>query len=267
MRRDRWWVRPLVGVVDPRRPRLARRRRRLRRRAAPHRRVVAPRRGAGIAAVTTVCGAWRWVLVARGLGMELPLRAAVAECYRSQFLNVTLPGGVIGDVSRGCGTAGPAVTSAEGCGPSSGSAPPARWCSVAITAGVVLLVPSPLSPSPPSVGSSLATVLLVVVAALDGGGAGRGRPVLAAATVGAALPVRVARTVWPTCAADCWDGIRGRACSAAPRPSSPVTRRRWCVAARAAGVRTAPVVQLLPLALVVFVAMGVPLKSTDVTNQ
>ncbi|NUO35114.1 MAG: UPF0104 family protein, partial [Dermatophilaceae bacterium] len=56
---------------------------------------------AGLAALTTVCGAWRWVLVARALGAELSLRSAVAESYRSQFLNVTLPGGVVGDVRRG----------------------------------------------------------------------------------------------------------------------------------------------------------------------
>src|SRR6478736_10164758 len=56
---------------------------------------------AAIAVVTTVCGAWRWVLVARGLGSELSLRTAVAACYRAQFLNTTLPGGVLGDVHRG----------------------------------------------------------------------------------------------------------------------------------------------------------------------
>ena len=54
-----------------------------------------------ISALTTVCCAWRWTLVARRLGVALRLPAAVAECYRSQFLNVTLPGGVVGDVHRG----------------------------------------------------------------------------------------------------------------------------------------------------------------------
>jgi hypothetical protein len=54
-----------------------------------------------IGVVTTVCCAWRWCLVASGLGVRLPLGEAVAAYYRSQFLNTTLPGGVIGDVSRG----------------------------------------------------------------------------------------------------------------------------------------------------------------------
>ena len=55
----------------------------------------------GIAVLTTVCCAWRWKLVARGLGLELSLAAAVAAYYRSLFLNVTLPGGIVGDVHRG----------------------------------------------------------------------------------------------------------------------------------------------------------------------
>jgi len=54
-----------------------------------------------ITLLTTLCCAWRWRLVAGGLGVEMPLRTAVAAYYRSQFLNATLPGGVIGDVHRG----------------------------------------------------------------------------------------------------------------------------------------------------------------------
>lgn len=51
---------------------------------------------------TTVCCARRWSVVSRALGAEPPtLRTAVAAYYRSQLLNVTLPGGVLGDVHRG----------------------------------------------------------------------------------------------------------------------------------------------------------------------
>lgn len=57
--------------------------------------------GTAVAAVTTTCAAWRWRLVARVLGVELSMPSAVAACYRAQFLNVTLPGGVLGDVDRG----------------------------------------------------------------------------------------------------------------------------------------------------------------------
>jgi uncharacterized membrane protein YbhN (UPF0104 family) len=56
---------------------------------------------AGIAVLTTVCCAWRWSIVARGLGVRVPLRTAIAAYYRSQFLNTTLPGGMLGDVHRG----------------------------------------------------------------------------------------------------------------------------------------------------------------------
>lgn len=49
---------------------------------------------------TTVLSAWRWCLVARGLGLRLGLGGAVADYYRSQFLNAVLPAGVLGDVHR-----------------------------------------------------------------------------------------------------------------------------------------------------------------------
>ncbi|HVE99287.1 MAG TPA: lysylphosphatidylglycerol synthase transmembrane domain-containing protein [Mycobacteriales bacterium] len=54
----------------------------------------------GIGLLTTVFSAWRWCLVARGLGLRLPLTAAVADCYRALFLNSVLPAGVLGDVHR-----------------------------------------------------------------------------------------------------------------------------------------------------------------------
>jgi len=56
---------------------------------------------AAVVLVTTLCSAWRWTVVARGLGVRLSLRAAVAAYYRALFLNLTLPGGVAGDVHRG----------------------------------------------------------------------------------------------------------------------------------------------------------------------
>ncbi len=54
----------------------------------------------GLGVVTTVCAAWRWSVIAGGLGLRLALRTAVADCYCSIFLNCTLPGGVLGDVHR-----------------------------------------------------------------------------------------------------------------------------------------------------------------------
>src|SRR4029077_3821709 len=40
-----------------------------------------------ITALSTLCCAWRWSLVAGGLGVDVPLRTAVSAYYRSQFLN------------------------------------------------------------------------------------------------------------------------------------------------------------------------------------
>ncbi|AOR36931.1 hypothetical protein BFF78_07005 [Streptomyces fodineus] len=54
----------------------------------------------GIGVVTTVFSAWRWQLVARGLRIRLPLGPAVADYYRALFLNAALPGGILGDVHR-----------------------------------------------------------------------------------------------------------------------------------------------------------------------
>lgn len=54
----------------------------------------------GIGLATTVCSAWRWAIVARGLRIRLPFGPAVADYYRALFLNAALPGGVLGDVHR-----------------------------------------------------------------------------------------------------------------------------------------------------------------------
>lgn len=54
-----------------------------------------------ITAVTTTLCAWRWRRLVQALGGELTLHAAVGAYYRSQFLDATLPGGVLGDLHRG----------------------------------------------------------------------------------------------------------------------------------------------------------------------
>jgi uncharacterized membrane protein YbhN (UPF0104 family) len=53
-----------------------------------------------IGLLTTVFSAWRWRLVARGLGIRLAMRSALADYYQALFLNAALPGGVLGDVHR-----------------------------------------------------------------------------------------------------------------------------------------------------------------------
>ncbi|MET0768225.1 MAG: lysylphosphatidylglycerol synthase domain-containing protein [Aeromicrobium sp.] len=54
-----------------------------------------------VTAATTYCCAKRWTLVAARHETHLPLGTAYAAYYRSQLLNVALPGGVVGDVHRG----------------------------------------------------------------------------------------------------------------------------------------------------------------------
>ena len=215
--------------------------------------------GAAIAVLTTVCGAWRWVLVARGLGAELSLRSAVAESYRSQFLNVTLPGGMLGDVHRG-------VRHGRGGGDLGLGLRSVVWERSAgqvvlavLTAGVLLLAPGPVSalfpPGSPAAtaltGLAVVAVLLVTAMAVL---TVRGRRHGAANGV-----VRVVRAV----GADVRAGLLGRHTWPGVLAGSTVVvaghAATFVVAARAAGV-TAPVTQLLPLALIVLVAMGLPLN-------
>jgi len=110
---------------------------------------------AGIAVLTTVCCAWRWRIVARGLGVDLPLVTAVAAYYRSLFLNLTLPGGVVGDVHRGIshgrdtfdvGRALRAVAWERSAG---------QVVQVVLTVAVLLVVPSPVRAAMPLVALAL----------------------------------------------------------------------------------------------------------------
>jgi len=100
-----------------------------------------------ITAVTTLCCAWRWSVVARALGADVPVGAAVTAYYRSQFLNATLPGGVLGDVHRGVshgrdiGSLGLGLRSVvwERC--------LGQAVQVVLTVLVLLVLPSPMRPT------------------------------------------------------------------------------------------------------------------------
>jgi glycosyltransferase 2 family protein len=112
---------------------------------------------AGIAALTTVCCAWRWTIVAGGLGVDLPLRAAVAAYYRSQFLNLTLPGGVVGDVHRGVRHGLRAVVFERCAG---------QVVQVVVTVVVLLALPSPVHAlmTPATIAVAVALIGVVLVA-------------------------------------------------------------------------------------------------------
>ena len=53
-----------------------------------------------VTAGTTWCCALRWSLVSARFGARVPLRTAYVGYYRSQLINATVPGGVVGDVER-----------------------------------------------------------------------------------------------------------------------------------------------------------------------
>jgi glycosyltransferase 2 family protein len=204
--------------------------------------------GAVIALLTTLCGAWRWRLVAHRLGADLTLTSALASCYRAQFLNATLPGGVLGDVGRGVQhgrTGGDVGRGLRG----------VAWerttgqVVLAVLAAVALVVARPFD-LPRLGGTSAAVVVAVLVAAG------------AAVAVAGRMRGHRATRWWDTVAADL------RALGHGPAPVGIVVASVAAVAghvavfvlaARTVGVRT-PVLELLPLALVVLVVSAVPLN-------
>jgi hypothetical protein len=201
---------------------------------------------AGIAVVTTACCAWRWSVVARGLGVGVPMRVAVPAYYRSQFLNTTLPGGVLGDVHR-------AVRHGREVGDQSRALRAVAWersagqaVQIALTLAALLLMPSPVRSAMPTITS---------IAVVGGGGV---------VLVGLRLP-RGRSSRWGramrTVAADVRDGLlAGWAWPRIVLASTVVVAGHtatFLVAARTAG-STVSTTRLLPLALLVLLAMGVP---------
>jgi glycosyltransferase 2 family protein len=193
-----------------------------------------------IGLVTTVCCAWRWMIVARGLGVRLSLAAAVAAYYRSLFLNLTLPGGVVGDVHRGVSHGRDVRDVGRGLRAVAWERGAGQVVQAVLTIAVLLVLPSPVRSSMPLVAAAAAgaAVAVVVVA--------RTRP--RSRVLGAVV-------------ADLRAGLRsGKALAAVGLASALVVVGHavtFLVAARTAGV-TAPTSRLLPLALLALLAMVLP---------
>ena len=186
----------------------------------------------GIALLTTACTSWRWVLVARGLGLRLSLREAVTASYRSQFLNVSLPGGVLGDVHRGLsqgrnsGEVGRAMRSVVW-ERSSGQA-----VQVCLAGIALLVVPSPvrsqLLAAPALVGTAVVAALLALLLLVTRRSRSRVAHGLRAVTTDARLAV-LGRRTWPGVVAASIVAVAGHvatflvaartAGSSSPRPS------------------------------------------------
>ncbi|MFP5347484.1 MAG: lysylphosphatidylglycerol synthase transmembrane domain-containing protein [Actinomycetes bacterium] len=200
-----------------------------------------------IAGATSVCSAWRWRTVARGLGVDLPLGVGVAACYRSVFLNTVLPGGLVGDVHRGMdhgrdvgdiGRALRAVAWERTAG---------QVVQAVLTTAVLLALPSPLRPHAGTVAAVLVTVGLGAVLLCR----------TSAATSAPSAWVRMLRTT----RADVREGLLApRALPAVVLASAVIVAGHaatFVLAAHAAGV-VVPLTLMLPLALLVLTAMALP---------
>lgn len=204
--------------------------------------------GAVVGAVTTVCCAWRWQVVARGLGVDVGLRRAVADCYRAVFLNSTLPGGVLGDVHRG-------ARHGRATGDRSGAARSVAWerlsgqvVQLGLTVVLLVLLPSFARPWVPW--------LLVGAVVLSAAGwlawrraSGGAIPVVrrAAAVIGGDIRAAlVSWRAWPVVVVASAVVVAGHATA-------------FVVAARTAGV-IGSVADVVPVALLVLAAMAVPLS-------
>jgi uncharacterized membrane protein YbhN (UPF0104 family) len=199
--------------------------------------------------VSTVCVAARWRLVARELGVGIGLAPAVAAYYRAQLLNLTLPGGVLGDVHRG-------VRHGRGHGDVGGGLRAVAWerlagqsVQVLLTVGVLLLLPTPLRRVGAVLIAGLALVCLGVILArvLRRSPPRAGASLAARVTRAAGDDLRgavLARPVWPWIAA----------ASAAALAGHVLT---FFLAARATGADL-PAATLVPVALLVLLAAAVP---------
>jgi uncharacterized membrane protein YbhN (UPF0104 family) len=197
--------------------------------------------------LTTVCAAWRWTIVSRGLGLRLSLPAAVAAYYRAVFLNLVLPAGVAGDVHRGVSHGREAHDVGRGLRAVGWERGAGQVVQVVLTIAVLLVLPSPLRSSIPFVAVAAAAIVLALV--LLGRARVKGR--------GGSRWTRV----WNAVAADVRNGVlRRKALPAVVLASALVLvghAATFLVAARTAGV-TAPLSRLLPLALIALLAMVLP---------
>lgn len=202
--------------------------------------------GIGIGVATTVCCAWRWTIVARGLGLRLSLPAAVAAYYRSLFLNLTLPGGVAGDVYRGVSHGRQASDLGLALRAVAWERMAGQIVQAVLTLAVLLALPSPVRSSIPLV---VAVLVAALLAAALVGRARPGRPRsrrarVRAAIAGDARAALLARRAWPAIALASAVVVAGHAAT-------------FLIAARTAGT-AAPLSLLLPLAMLALLVMVLP---------
>jgi uncharacterized membrane protein YbhN (UPF0104 family) len=201
-----------------------------------------------LTALTTVCSAWRWQVVARALGVDIGLPGAVSAYYRSLFLNSVLIGGVLGDVHR-------AVTHGRRAGDVAGGLRAVAWerlcgqvIQAVVTAVVLLTLASPVRPALPYVLAGVAGIAGCAALVLRGAARrGRSRLTLAVRAVSADLRHGVlAPGVWPRLTLASVLVVAGHTAT-------------FVIAARVAGC-TAPLGELIALLMVVQTAVVIPLS-------
>jgi hypothetical protein len=200
-----------------------------------------------LTALTTVCSAWRWRVVARALGIRIDLPVAIKAYYRSLFLNSVLIGGVLGDVHR-------AVTHGRRAGNVPRGLRAVAWerlcgqvIQAVVTAVVLLTLPSPVRPALPYILAGIAGVA-GCAALVVRGAVRRGRSRLARAAGAVADDLRsglLAADVWPQLILASVLVVAGHTAV-------------FVIAARVAG-STAPLGELIALLMVVQTAAVIPL--------
>jgi hypothetical protein len=201
-----------------------------------------------LTALTTVCSAWRWRVVARALGISLGLPGAICAYYRSLFLNSVLIGGVLGDVHR-------AVTHGRRAGNVARGVRAVAWerlcgqvIQATVTVVVLLTLPSPVRPALPYILAGVAGVAgCAALVVLGAARRGRSRRARAARAVAADLRCGLlAADVWPQLMLASVLVVAGHTAT-------------FVIAARVAG-STAPLGELVALLMVVQTAMVIPLS-------
>ena len=201
---------------------------------------------AAIVLVTTVCSAWRWTIVAEGLGIRLSLPVAIAAYYRALFLNLTLPSGIAGDVYRGVSHGREVHDVSRALRAVVWERAAGQVVQAVLTIAVLVALPSPVRSSMPFVMAAVVAIglALALVARVRGGGA-------------SSRWTRLRTAV----ATDLRDGVlRPSALPAIVVTSAVVVAGHtvtFLIAARTAGA-SASIPRLLPLAVLALLAMVLP---------
>jgi glycosyltransferase 2 family protein len=193
-----------------------------------------------LTALATVTSAWRWRVVAARLGVPLGAGRAIAAYYRSQFLNATLPGGVLGDAHRAVRHGREASDLPAGLRATVWDRVAGQVLQVALTVLALIVLPSPLRAlRPVAVATGLVVGLAIWWLHRRGATTGRG---FVAADVRALLDRRTAPCL-----------------ALASCASTAAHLALFLVAVRTVGVDASPTV-LVPTGLIVLVVSSVPVS-------